>query len=86
MFTSALPAGASLACDAFWRVDAMPSRTEETPPRQRDRVRQPGSSRLEEARNFETQVSENGVNYDAPIGVDGEPLEEENINTHGSER
>ena len=64
----------------------MPSRTEESPPRQRDRDRQPGSSSLDEARNFETEVSQNGVNYDAPIGADGEPLDEETINTHGSER
>lgn len=64
----------------------MPSRTEETPPRQRDRSRQHDSSPPEDPRNFETQVSDGGVNYDAPIGVDGEPMEDEEINTHGSER
>ena len=64
----------------------MRSRTEETPPRQRDRDRQPGSSRLDEPRNFETEVSDGGVNYDAPFGADGEPIEDESINTHGSER
>jgi hypothetical protein len=64
----------------------MASRTEETPPRQWDRARQPGSTRPDEARNFETEVNESGVNYDAPFGADGEPVEDENINTHGSER
>lgn len=64
----------------------MGSRTEESPPIQRDRDRQPGSSSLDEPRNFETEVSDGGLNYDAPIGADGEPLEEEDINTHGSER
>jgi len=64
----------------------MASRTEETPPRQRDGDRQPHSSRLDEPRNFETEVSESGVNYDAPIRLDGETLEDEDINTNGSER
>jgi hypothetical protein len=64
----------------------MRSRTEETPPRPPDRDRQPVTGRAGESRNFETQVSESGVNYDAPLDAGGEPLDAEDINTHGSER
>lgn len=64
----------------------MRTRSEESPPRHEDRDRLPGGRRREEARNFETRVSEIGVNDDAPFGADGEPAEQEDINTHGSER
>ena len=64
----------------------MRQRTDEIPPRQRDRDRQPGTESLDEPRSFETQVNEIGVNDDASFGEDGEPIEDEDINTHGSER
>lgn len=66
-------------------VEAMRQRTDEIPPRQPDRDRQPIES-LDEPRNFETQVSEVAVNDDAPFDEDCELIEDEEINTHGSER
>ena len=67
----------------------MRQRTDDTPPRQLDRDRQsitesPGD---DEPRNFERQVSsEVGVDDDAPFGENVEPIQDEDINTHGSER
>jgi hypothetical protein len=64
----------------------MRTRSEESPPRHEDRDRQPGIRRREEPRNFQTHVSKVGSNDDAPFGANGEPIPQEEINTHGSER
>lgn len=64
----------------------MRTRSEESPPRHEDRDRQPGGRRREEARNFETPVSAIGADDDAPFSADREPVDQEDINTHGSER
>jgi hypothetical protein len=67
-------------------VEAMRQRTDETPPRQLDRDRQQVAGSPDESRNFERQVSEVGVDDDAPFDENGEPIQDEEINTHGSER
>ena len=55
--------------------------------RQPDRDRQPSGGPRAEPRDFETQVSDNDRNYNAPIGPDLEPIEDaDDINSHGSER
>jgi hypothetical protein len=64
----------------------MPTWTDEEPRRQQDRERQPGGAPKDEARNFETDVSDGDHNYDAPFDSDLEPIEDDDINTHGSER
>ncbi|HTM27010.1 MAG TPA: hypothetical protein VL225_17555 [Vicinamibacterales bacterium] len=64
----------------------MPNRTDETPLPQQDRDRQPGSSIQDEPRDFETMVSDDGRNYDASFDSDLNPIEDEDVNTHGSER
>jgi hypothetical protein len=51
-----------------------------------DRDRQPSGSRRDEPRDFETQVSDDDRNYNAPFDDALEPIEDEDINTHGSER
>ena len=66
----------------------MRQRTDDTPPRQLDRDRQsitesPGG---DEPRNFDRQVSEVAVDDDAPFDENAEPIQDEDINTHGSER
>jgi hypothetical protein len=61
---------------------------------QPDRSPQSAGGPREEPRDFETQVSEDDRNYDAPIGPDLEPIEDplepiedaDDIDTHGSER
>jgi hypothetical protein len=64
----------------------MPIRTDESPLPQQDRDRQPGSSAHDEPRDFETQVSDDGRNYNAPFDADLNPIDDEDVNTHGSER
>jgi hypothetical protein len=64
----------------------MPTRTDEHPSGQHDRDRQPGSTAQEEPRNFESEVSDGDRNYDAPFDADLNPTEDEDINTHGSDR
>lgn len=63
----------------------MPTWTDEKPRQKENRERQPGAPR-EEARNFETNVSDGDRNYNAPLDSDLEPDEDDEINTHGSER
>lgn len=63
----------------------MPTWTDEEPRQTEDRERQPGTPR-EEPRNFETNVSDGDRNYNAPFDSDLEPIEDEEINTNGSER
>src|ERR1700752_4229978 len=83
---SRAPAVPALHASPCWRVMAMRTRTEEVPPRQQDRDRQPDRARHDEPRNFETRVNEIGVNDDALFDESGEPIEDEEINTHGSQR
>jgi hypothetical protein len=64
----------------------MPNRTDETRLPQQDRDRQPGSSIQDEPRDFEKMVSDDGRNYDAPFDSDLNPIEDEDVNTQGSER
>lgn len=56
------------------------------PRRQPDRDRQPPSRSRAEPRDFESQVSDSDRNYDARFDAELEPIEDEAINTHGSER
>jgi len=52
-----------------------------------DREGSPAAPRQDEPRDFETQVSDHDRNYDAPIDPNTrEPMDAEDINTHGSER
>jgi len=53
---------------------------------QHDRDPQPRKREGEEPRDFESQVSDDDRNYDAPFDDDLEPIEDKDINTHGSER
>lgn len=64
----------------------MRTRSEESPPRQEDRDRQPSSGRRDDPRNSETRVSEAGANHDARYAADLDSIDQEDINTHGSER
>jgi hypothetical protein len=64
----------------------MPTRTGEHPTRQQDPDRQPGSTAQDEPRHFESEVSAADRNYDAPFDADPNPIDDEDINTHGSER
>jgi hypothetical protein len=64
----------------------MPIRTDERPLDQQDRDRQPGSTAHDELRDFETLVSDDDRNYNAPFDADLNPVEDEDINTHGSDR
>lgn len=68
----------------------MPTSTEprgdHVPRREHDRDRQPPSDARDEPRDFDTQVSDSDRNDDAPFDADLEPVEDEPINTHGSER
>ena len=63
----------------------MATSTDKVPRDQHDRDRQPPSAAVE-PRNFESQVSHGDRNYDAPIDARREPIEDEDIDTHGSER
>jgi hypothetical protein len=40
----------------------------------------------DEVRNFETEVSDNGTDYNSGFDEDMNPLDETEINEHGSER
>ena len=64
----------------------MRTRGEESPPRHEDRDRQPSSGRRDEPRNSETRLGEIGANHDARHAADRESIDQEDINTHGSER
>jgi len=68
----------------------MPSPTEprpnDVPPSRHDRDRQPPADHRREPRDFETQVSDDDRNYNAPFDVDLDPIDDGDINTHGSER
>ena len=68
----------------------MPTSTDPRPnnvPRnQQDRDRQPPGDLGGEPRDFETQVSDDDRNYNAPFDDQLEPIEDEGINTEGSER
>jgi hypothetical protein len=64
----------------------MPTWTDEKPQLQPDRDRQPSSAPQDELRDFENQVSDDGRNYNAPFDADLNPIEDEEINTDGSER
>jgi len=64
----------------------MRTSTEKSPRLQGDRDREPPTHPGDQLRDFETQISDDDRNYDAPIGADGEPVEDERINTGGSER
>ena len=60
--------------------------TDEGPRSEHDRDRQPGGVPADEPRDFETQVSDDDRNYNAPFDADLNPIEDEDINIHGSER
>jgi len=67
----------------------MPSRTDESPRVQHDRDRQPGSRTADEPRNLHIQASEIDtppVGLHAGFDADLNPIDDEFINTHGSER
>jgi hypothetical protein len=60
----------------------MPTRSDESPPRQEDRSHEPARASRDEVSNFETDVIETSGNDDT-----GAPwTDDESINTHGSER
>jgi hypothetical protein len=60
----------------------MPTRSDESPPRQQDRPHESGRAPHDEVRNFETDVSETSGQDDAGVGW----RDDADINTHGSER
>jgi hypothetical protein len=67
----------------------MPSRTDESPRRQHDRDRQPGSTATAEPRNLHAALAENTTPQPiehAGFDADLNPIDDEFINTHGSER
>ena len=64
----------------------MPTSTDKRQRSPYDRDPQPPGSRPDEPRDFETQVSDDDRNYNAPFDANGEPIEDDDINTHGSER
>jgi hypothetical protein len=67
----------------------MPTWTDERPRRQHDRDRQPGSRPAAEPRNLDARAVENATPRRGPhAGYDAElnPIDDEYINTHGSER
>ena len=67
----------------------MPSRTDEMPRRQYDRDRQPGSTATAEPRNLRREAAENATpqrSEHAGFDADLNPVDDELINTHGSER
>jgi hypothetical protein len=72
------------------RRTAMPTSTDprsnKVPRNQHDPDRQPPSDAGDEPRDFETQVSDDDRNYNAPFDGDLDPVEDEAINTDGSER
>ena len=60
----------------------MPTKTDKSPPPQQDRARKVSRSPRDEVRNSETDVSEKSGNQDAGVSH----ADEQDINTHGSER
>lgn len=67
----------------------MPTWTDERPRRQHDRNRQPDSRSTAEPRNLDECAVENATPRCGPhAGFDAElnPIDDEHINTHGSER
>ncbi len=64
----------------------MPTWTDKAPPRQQDRDHQPLSRSGEDPQDFETQVSDDGKNDNPSLDADLNPIEDDPINTHGSER
>lgn len=60
----------------------MPAKTDESPPRQHDRPAEVGQTAHDEVRSFDTDASEKSGNYDAGV----RPIDDRDINTHGSER
>lgn len=67
----------------------MPTWTDERPRRQHDRTRQPDSRPTAEPRNLDESLVENATPPRGPhAGFDAElnPIDDEHINTHGSER
>jgi hypothetical protein len=66
-------------------MTGMPTRTNESPPRQQDEAppaQDPRRTSRDEVRNFEPDRSRDDGNYDAV----GEWMDYPDINTHGSER
>ena len=61
-------------------------RSNNIPRNQHDRDRQPPSDSVDEPRDFETQVRDDDRNYNAPFDAELGPIEDEDINTDGSER
>lgn len=64
----------------------MPTSTDKRQRPEYDRDRQPPGDARNEPRDFETQVSDSDRNYNAPFDAELEPIDDEDINTHGSER
>lgn len=60
----------------------MPTRTDESPPRQQDRAPGVSQSAHDEVRSFDTDVREKGANCDEGVSR----IEDPDINTDGSER
>jgi hypothetical protein len=60
----------------------MPTRTDESPPRQQDRAPERGRSSPDEPRNFETTPGQKDRNHDTAVMSIDVP----DINTDGSER
>lgn len=67
----------------------MPSTTDERPPVRHDRQRQPGRRAIDEPRNFDVRGAAIATrDGSAHPGFDEHlnPIDDEHINTHGSER
>jgi len=60
----------------------MPTRPDESPTRQQDRVPERGRGPRDEVSSFETDLTPDRRNDDAP----GALIDDSDINTHGSER
>jgi hypothetical protein len=60
----------------------MPTRTDESPPRQQDRVPERGRRPLDEVSSFEPEAVPERRTDDGPVALTDDP----DINTHGSER
>ena len=63
----------------------MPSKTWEPQPQQHDPGNQPFADKRDEPRNFDGQPGDDGADRDAGV-FEGQDVEPEDINTHGSER
>jgi hypothetical protein len=63
-------------------MTAMPTRPDESPPRQQDRAIERDHNPPEEVRNFETDPARSDASHDADVP----PIDDVEINTHGSER